>query len=280
MKTLIIPIITLVAFFFPTKEEDITVCHGGEEAINSFARFESSRGFINAHADPIPFSLTEHTGKSISFKTAGLSANGYFVESQQKSNKFLFVFHEWYGLNDYIKNEAEKYHEALPDVNILAIDLYDGKVADNREDAASYMQAMKFDRGAEIIEGALKHVGEDAEVATIGWCFGGGWSLQSSLLLGENAKACVIYYGMPEKDVERLKALKCNVLGIFASREKWITPEIVSQFEKDMKVAGKDLEVHSFDAEHAFANPSNPQYDKDATKKAYEYTLAFLKKNL
>jgi carboxymethylenebutenolidase len=120
-------------------------------------------------------------------------------------------------------------------------------------------------------------VGPKACIATIGWCFGGGWSLQTSLLAGKQDIACVMYYGMPEKDVNRLKTLNGDVLGNFANKDGFITPKVVAQFAADMKTAGKKLELHQYDADHGFANPSNPIYNSDATKDAYAHTLAFLK---
>jgi carboxymethylenebutenolidase len=56
-------------------------------------------------------------------------------------------------------------------------------------------------------------VGNKAKVFTIGWCFGGGWSLQTALLGGNQVVGCVMYYGMPEADVNKLKTLHCDVIG-------------------------------------------------------------------
>jgi carboxymethylenebutenolidase len=88
-----------------------------------------------------------------------------------------------------------------------------------------------------IIEGAIAYAGKDAKIASVGWCFGGGLSLKSAILEGKQAVGCVIYYGMPEKDVAKLKTLNCDVLGLFAGKEQWISPAVVAQFEKDMVAA-------------------------------------------
>jgi carboxymethylenebutenolidase len=68
------------------------------------------------------------------------------------------------------------------------------------------------------------------------------------------------------------------VLGIFGSQDKWINPDVVKTFEENMSTANKSLSVEMYEADHAFANPSNPQFDKEATSDAYAKTLAFLKK--
>jgi carboxymethylenebutenolidase len=202
------------------------------------------------------------------------------MKAKKPTNNWLFVIHEWWGLNDFVKHESEKIYNDLGDVNVLDLDLYDGKVAATREDAGKYMQAVKEDRAQAIIKGALAYVGPNAHIATIGWCFGGGWSLQASILAGKQDVACVMYYGMPEQDVNKLKALHADVLGNFANKDGWINPKVVATFEENMKAAGKKLEVHQYDADHGFANPSNPIYDSAATKDAYEHTIAFLKPRL
>jgi len=163
---------------------------------------------------------------------------------------------------------------------VIAIDLYDNKIAANREDAAKYMQAVSSDRAQVIIKGALAYAGKNAKIFTIGWCFGGGWSLQSTLLAGNQAAGCVMYYGMPEKDVERLKTLHADVLGLFGNKDQWINPKVVDEFAENMKKAGKKLIVKRYDADHAFANPSNPSFDKEAKEDAYKNAIAFLKQRI
>jgi carboxymethylenebutenolidase len=220
-------------------------------------------------------------GKMITFPTTdGTTANTFELKTAKNSNKYLFVFQEWWGLNDYIKKESEKYYNELGDVTVIALDMYDGKVATSADQAGQYMQAAKPERLNAIIEGAYTYVGKNAKVATIGWCFGGGQSLNAALLGGKQTVGCVIYYGMPEKDVNRLKTLNSDVLGIFAAKEEWISPKVVAEFEENMKKAGKKVTVKSFDAVHAFANPSNPNYDKAATEEAYKLSTDYLKARL
>jgi carboxymethylenebutenolidase len=67
------------------------------------------------------------------------------------------------------------------------------------------------------------------------------------------------------------------VLGIFGNKDQWINPTVVNDFVSDMKKAGKKLEVYRYEADHAFANPSNPIYDKPATEDAYKHVYDFLK---
>lgn len=237
---------------------------------------------MEAHEAPLPFVLKDPKGEMISFKTPdGEMGDAYFVKSPKPTHHYLFVFQEYWGLNDYIKQMCDKLqHDLGGNINVLAPDLYDGKVTDNPDSAGKYMQEVTDARARAIIQGALNLVGNQAKVYTIGWCFGGGWSLQASLMAGKQAEGCVMYYGLPEKNIQTLKTLHCHVLGIFANEDKWITPKVVDEFAADMKKAGKTLILHRYNATHAFANPSNPHHNEADTKSAYAYTLQFLKSRL
>ena len=233
------------------------------------------------HESPLPFTLQNKAGKKVTYKTPdGKTATAYEIKAPKATDNYLFVIHEWWGLNDYIMQESERLYREVGNVNVLALDLYDGKVAQNSEEAMKYVKAVDNERAKAIIQGAINYVGKDADIATIGWCFGGGWSLQAGLLAGEQAEAVVMYYGMPERNVERLKQLDAPVLGIFAEQDQSITPEIVRDFEQKMKEAGKEVTIKMYDAVHAFANPSNPKYDKQAAEDAHKLAVAFIKKHL
>lgn len=250
-------------------------------ATRQFAMLAADKKFVMSHPVPLKYHFQSHLGKAVTYKTPdGKTANGYlFMSSNPKAN-YLLVIHEWWGLNDWVKKESEKLFTDLGNVNVLDLDLYDGKVATTREEAGALMQAVKDDRARAIINGAIAYTGAKARIATIGWCFGGGWSLQASLLAADRADACVMYYGMPEQDLKKLKTLHADVLGNFANKDQWINPKVVAKFKTDMQAAGKKLTVRAFDADHGFANPSNPVYDSKATKEAYGYTIAFLKSKL
>lgn len=246
-----------------------------------FAMLGSDEKFVASHLSPLPFQYEAEKGAMIAFDaTDGKKANAFEIKAPGESNIWLFVFHEWWGLNDYIKREAERLSNELPNVNVIAIDLYDGVIADNPEKAQATMQAMKDERSRAIIQGAIQRAGPKAKIGTIGWCMGGGWSLQASIMAGTQGVVCVMYYGSPETDVTKLKNLNAAVLGIFASKDDWISSEVVSTFETNMKSINKKLIVKTYEADHAFANPSNPKYNKEATEQANQLSLNVLKARL
>ena len=263
-------------------QDDITVCH--TPSTEKFAMFASNKEFNAAHSSPRKYvHVSEEGGKMIQFKCPdGKAANGYLIITSKKTNNWILVFQEWWGLNDNIKRQSEDLFKDLGNVNVLAIDMYDGKIATDRETAGKYMQEFKQDRGDNIVKGALDHAGKSAKVGTIGWCFGGGQSLMASLVAGKQASACVMYYGMPVEDVEKLKTLNCDVLTIWPTQDKWINKEMMDKFEANMKKAGKNVTIKPYEADHAFANPSNAMgtYNESAAKDAYQNTVAFFKAKL
>jgi carboxymethylenebutenolidase len=251
------------------------------EIMDQFKAEASTASFAMMHDNPIPYTAADPIGKPVTFKAAdGTNAMGYEIRSKKKSNKWLFVIQEWWGLNDYIKKESETYYNDLEDVNVIALDLYDGKIAATADSAMKLIQSVKTDRLESIIKGAIAYAGTDAKIYTVGWCFGGMWSLQSTLLAGKQAAGCVMFYGRPENNIEKLKSLNCDVIGFFGNKDRNPSPEVVNKFEADMQTAGKKLIANKYDAGHGFANPSNPVFNKEAAADAHAKAVAFLKERM
>jgi len=282
MKVLSLIFLGLLATLTSRAQNDvdgITVCH--TSATDKFALFASNKDFNMAHPDPLPYVHQSEVGKMITIKTTdGKDGSAYLLMAKKKTNNWIFVFQEWWGLNDHIKREAEQLYNDLGNVNVLALDMYDGKVTASRDEAGKLMGEFKQDRGTIIVKGAIAYVGKQAKIGTVGWCFGGGQSMQAALSAEKQAAACVIYYGMPETDVARLKSLNCDVLNIWPTQDQWINADVTKKFEAAMKAAGKKVTTKSYDADHAFANPSNPKYNKEFTADAYKSTLEFFKARL
>jgi carboxymethylenebutenolidase len=281
MKNLILIFILLLITVNISFSQKKKSCCDETTAPNTMASFGSEQKFKDEHPIPAAFTLIDAKGKMITFNTGdGKTANAYEVKSDNPSNKWILVFHEWYGLNDYIKKESDDLSSSLGDVNVLALDLYDGNVATNNDEAVKYMQSVTNARAFNIIHGAADYAGSNAIFGTIGWCFGGGWSLQAAIELGAQCKACVMYYGVPEENLDRLAKLKAPVLGNFGLQDTHITPDMVSKFELNLKTLGIPSDIKEYDAVHGFANPSNPKHDPIATQDAKERTLNFFKDKL
>lgn len=252
------------------------MCH--TTPTDGMAAFVDDPNFIALHPVPLPLDYAE-MGSSVSFKTPdGKTAGGYLIKAKKKSNKWLFVYQEWWGLNDYIKRQSDTFYNDLGGtVNVIALDMYDGKVTTDRKEAGELMSGAKEDRLESIVKGAVMMAGKKAKIANVGWCFGGGLSLKSAIWGGKQSVGSVMYYGMPVQDVEKLKTLNTDVLGLFAT-EEYISKKVIEDFAANMKTAGKSLTYKIFPGVHGFANPSNPKYDEAQTKEAYGMALGYLKK--
>lgn len=194
----------------------------------------------------------------------------------------VLLIHEWWGLNDQIKAVAAEL--ATLGYVALAVDLYGQPAATTPDEAKALMGALQPAEATDTLVSWIAwlraHERSTGKVATLGWCFGGGWSLNSSIMAGEQGVACVMYYGMPVKTAKELAPLKAPILGIFAKQDGWITPEVAQEFENLAKASGKSIGIEMFDANHAFANPSNPNFNSEAAQQANQDALAFLKEKL
>ena len=193
----------------------------------------------------------------------------------------VLLVHEWWGLNDQIKSVAAEL--AKEGYVALAVDLYSGNVAKTADEAKSYMQGVEAPVARETLAKWMawsrNHKRGNGKLATVGWCFGGGWSLNASLVAPSDAT--IVYYGNVARPSSELVNLKGPVQGHFATRDQWINRTMVDGFVMEMKKAGQpDPEVHWYEADHAFANPSGGRYDQEDAQVSWARTTEFLAKNL
>lgn len=210
---------------------------------------------------------------------------GYLAQPTNvaKDAPAIIVIHEWWGLNENVRNMTDQL--ANLGYTALAVDIYDGKVADKPEDAKKYMQAAfaNMDTAKSNIRQAFEFLQTNgaSNIGVVGWCFGGHWALQTGMLFPKELDAMVIYYGKLITDKEALKPLEMPILGHFGAEDQGIPLESVKTFEKNLKELDKEAQIHVYEgANHAFANPSGQAYDKEAAEKAWERTKTFFAKHL
>ena len=212
----------------------------------------------------------------------GRKVSGAMAMPDKTPAATILLVHEWWGLNDQIKSVAAEY--AKQGYIALALDMYDGKVASagDRDGARVLMKAVNQAEGVETVRAWAKwlkaHPKGTGKIGTVGWCFGGGWSLNTAM--SEPVDAAVIYYGRVTKTGADLANLKGPVLGHFVTQDKWINKDMAGGFEVEMAKAGKAFTNHWYEANHAFANPSNGRYDKEEAQVSWKRTLAFFAKHL
>ena len=210
----------------------------------------------------------------------GRSVGAALAMPAQRPTATIMLVHEWWGLNDQIKAVAAEL--AREGYMALAIDLYSGRVATDRDTARSLVGSVEADAATDTVASWARwlkaHSDGNKRLGTVGWCFGGGWALNAAL--AESADATVVYYGNVQKTKSQLKSLDGPVLGHFAKRDKWINKEMVDAFTHEMEAAQKPLTVHWYEADHAFANPTGARYDEADAALSWQRTLAFFKANL
>jgi carboxymethylenebutenolidase len=238
-----------------------------------------------AATQPHPLGIADAAGlkgQSVTTSLGSVKLAGYLSQPEgQGPFPSVIMFHEWWGLNTHIKQQADAL--AQEGFVVFAPDLYDGKLATDSETAGKYMNELDKAKSLTTMKAAYQWLRSKAfttgkKIGSVGWCMGGGLSLQ--LGLNEPIDAVVIYYGLVEKDPAVLKKLKGPVLGIFADRDGWITPDMVKGFETALKATPVKHEIHHYNADHAFANPSNPNYKSEMATDAWNKTLVFFKSNL
>lgn len=220
-------------------------------------------------------------GQSISLQVQGGQANAYVARPKAAARGAILVLHEYWGLNDWVKSMADRL--ANDGYLALAVDLYKGKVTTDPKEAEALMAGKDDQWDAAVEMAGLKWLKSNAgggKMATLGWCMGGGESLKASLADPKDVDATVMFYGIPVTDVDKLKTLRGPVLGLWAKKDGWITPDKVKAFDEALTKAGVPHEFHSYDADHAFANPSGGRYNPEAAKDAWQKAQAFLAKNL
>jgi len=201
------------------------------------------------------------TPQEVSFPAGGDTGHGLlYLPSTPGAHPGLVVIHEWWGLNDWVKDQAQRF--ASEGYVTLAVDLYRGKVATDADMAHELMRGLPQDRGVRDLTSAVDFLAHRKDVdprriAAIGWCMGGGYAAQLAVADPE-LKAVVINYGSLPTDKTALTQIHAAVLGNFGGLDRGITPDDVHAFEASMKALGKsvDLKIYS-GAGHAFENPNN-----------------------
>jgi len=225
------------------------------------------------------------TSKNVSYKSGDETVQGVLYAPEGKGPfPAILVIHEWWGLNDWVKEQAGK----LSDLGYvtLALDLYRGKVATTPDEAHEIMRGVPEDRAKRDLHAAFEFLKFQPDVkkdriASIGWCMGGGYSLDVALE-EPTLRAAVINYGHLVTDASSVEKIQASILGMFGGQDRGIPVEDVKKFEALLKEKGKKVEVVIYpDAGHAFENPNNKAgYRAQDAADAWKRTVDFLASTL
>ena len=224
-------------------------------------------------------------GKQVTYSSGNDKVQGMlYTPSAKGPFPAIIVIHEWWGLNDWVKEQASK----LADQGYvaLAVDLYRGKVATTQDEAHELMRGVPEDRAKQDLDAAFTYLKSQNNVrgeriGAIGWCMGGGYALDVALQQPALA-ADVINYGHLAVDQSSLKKINAPILGIFGGKDRGIPVEDVKKFQQTMQQLGKKIDIVIYpDAGHAFENPNNKEgYRAQDAQDAWKHITEFLQANL
>ena len=225
------------------------------------------------------------SAQMITFPGSSGMLSGYLV-TPEKPGRYpaLVVIHEWWGLTDWVKEQAQKLGEL--GYVALAVDLYRGKVTADPQEAHELMRGLPQDRAISDLKSAFAYLAtrndvEHTHIGSLGWCMGGGLSLQLAIHEPRLA-ACVVNYGALPTDPNDIQQIFAPVLGNFGAEDRGITPQDVHEFEKTMQTMRRRIDLKIYDgAGHAFENPTNVNgYRPEAAADAWLRTVNFLSKTM
>lgn len=218
--------------------------------------------------------------ETLGFETTNGASTAYASFPDAGNGKAVVVIHEWWGLNDHVKDIVNRY--AAEGFVAIAPDLYRGTIATNAEDASKLMHALQIDDGLDTIRNAMFSATEKYGISHFGitgYCMGGTFALRAACEL-EGISAAVPFYGdIPGDDV--LQQLKVPTIFVSGTRDQWISPEKVAGLEDATERFELPVQSLKYDADHAFFNDTRPEvYDATAAADAWAKAVAFFNAKL
>ncbi|MBT5873399.1 MAG: dienelactone hydrolase family protein [Candidatus Latescibacteria bacterium] len=229
----------------------------------------------------LPNSASGAIGAQVSYDS-GNDVVGAYVSMPNGQGPYpaIIVIHEWWGLNQWIRDSADRLAEQ--GYVVLAVDLYRGEMADNPEDANRLSRSLPGQQATNDLKAAFNYLKSRQDVrsdkiAAVGWSTGGGYALTMALTTPDLA-ACVINYGRVVTEPASIEKIACPVLGIFGANDRTLPSRSILAFEKSCKEAGKTVEIHVIEnAGQAFMNNTQPRYfAAEASEVAWEHITVFL----
>lgn len=218
--------------------------------------------------------------ESLNLTTSQGATTAYVARPEKDVATGVLLIQEYWGINEHIRDLAGRF--ASEGYLCVAPDLYRGRLAADKDEAAALMQALRIEDGLATIRKAIDAVKETyriEEFAIIGFCMGGTFALRAACEIPELKAAAPFYGDTPEEDV--LKKLKVPTLFIAGKRDAWINPQKVNRLKEVAKKYDLPVEAVSYDADHAFFNDTRPQvYDAEAAADAWRRVLELFKKHL
>jgi carboxymethylenebutenolidase len=221
-------------------------------------------------------------GTMVQFPSNGGTASGYLATPPSGKGPGVLVIQEWWGLVGHIKKVCDRF--AAEGFSALAPDLYHGKTADEPDTAGKLFMALNVGQAEKDLRGADKFLAghsSTAKLGAVGFCMGGQLALFAATL-NPNVGATVNFYGIHPNVKPDYSKLSGPVLGLFAEKDQFVTPQVAKETDAAIKKSGKPSEIYIYpDVDHGFFNDERPDvYNKAAADDAWRRTLALFRQHL
>ncbi len=215
-------------------------------------------------------------GQPVEYTAGSTVLKGYLAYDENIKGKRpgVLVVHEWWGHNEYARKRARML--AKLGYTALAVDMYgDGKQAMHPDEAGKFSSEVmkhfnddgktRFLAAEEFLK--MQPTVDPANIAAIGYCFGGGVVLNMARQ-GADLKGVASFHGsLAAVQPAEPGAIKAKIRIYHGGADKFTTPEGIEAFKKEMTDAKADFKFISYPgAVHSFTNP-------DATKLGLKYKL-------
>jgi len=221
-------------------------------------------------------------GKTVEFPANGTTTAGYLATPATGKGPGVLVIQEWWGLVGHIKSVCDRF--AAEGFSALAPDMYHGQTASEPDGAGKLFMALNIGQAEKDLRGAAKYLAQHsstAKLGAVGFCMGGQLALFAATL-NPSIGACVNFYGIHPNVKPDYARLAGPVLGLYAEKDGFVTPQVARDVDAAIRKAGKQSEIHVYPGvDHAFFNDERPDvYDRAAAADAWRRTLAFFRQHL
>jgi len=216
------------------------------------------------------------------FEGEGVTLHAFVARPEGlKPRPAVVVIQEWWGVNDHIKDIAQRL--AKQDYIAIAPDLYSRQghaVTKDANEAAKLMQNLQSQHALKDLNATTRYlkslpIVDQQKIVTVGFCMGGTFALMMATHNSDICAAAAFYGQVPPTD--SLKYLVAPLLYLHGDDDNWITKAESARLEQGMKQYGRPGEVVNYaGCGHAFFNDTRPEaYRPKEAQDAWQRTLAF-----
>ena len=210
-------------------------------------------------------------GEMITYPANGHDGTGYLARPEGQGNgKAVIVIQEWNGLNEHIKDLADRF--AGQGYIALAPDHYHGVIAAEPDEAGKMFMALNISETEQELRGGIDmlHAETGNPVGVTGFCMGGALALFAACQNSNKVGACVDFYGIHPNVEYDWDSLTAPVLGLWAEHDDMVNPQLTG-FAEALASRQHNFHFKTYPGTaHAFFNDTNTEgHDVEASADAW-----------